>query len=198
MKTMHNTIMALSAAVLLGGCAHSINITPDSAKLASTQAQTKIDKVVGYYISEPNKALEVTTPAGGGDSVKYKPYADLEAGLQQALVNVFANAYPIKDIKDQAFLQGKDIAWVFTPTLTTNSSSRNNFFWPPTDFSVTIECTAVDAAQKPVWQTTVKADNDVVAVNAVIKDHGLAGKSAAEKALRQLQNQLQAAPEFRK
>lgn len=198
MNSLHSGLMALSVAVLCGGCAHPITIAPDLTRLTPDNAQPKIEKSVGYYISEQNKALRVTTPAGGGDSVEYAPYADLEPGLYRVLSNVFSAAYVVKDVKDLAFLQSKNIAWVFTPTLTTNSSSRNSFFWPPTDFSVTIDCTAADASQQQVWQTTVKADGDLIAVKEILKDHGLAGKSAAAKALTQFQGRLQAAPEFRK
>lgn len=198
MNVLRITLLMLSSTVFISGCAHPITIAPDLSKLPREQTQSKIERSVGYYISEQNKAVEVTTPAGGGDSVKYKPYADLEPGLYRVLSNVFTSVYPIKDTKDQAYLQSNNIAWIFTPTLTTNSSSRNHFFWPPTDFNLIIECTAADPTLKLVWQTSVKADNDVIAVKEILKDHGLAGKSAAEKALLHLQTQIQAASEFQK
>jgi hypothetical protein len=198
MTSIQNSLLALSIAVVCGGCAHPITIAPDLARITPDQTQQKIEKSVGYFISEQNKALRVTTPGGGGDSVEYAPYADLESGLYRVLSNVFGSVHMIKDTKDQAFLDSKNITWVFTPTITTNSSSRNSFFWPPTDFSVTLDCAAANAAKVEVWKTSIKADNDVIAVKEILKEHGLAGKSAATKALSQLQTQLQTAPEFRK
>lgn len=198
MKYLNGGLMALSLAVFLGGCAHPITISPNITKLQAASMQTKIDKSVGYYISEGNRALSVTTPAGGGDSVKYTPYADIESGLYAVLSNVFSNAYVVKDPKDRAFLQSKNISWIFTPTITTDSSSRNSFFWPPTDFTVTLDCIAADGSQQEVWRTHASANNDLIAVKETIKDHGLAGGSATEKALLQLQEQIVAAPEFRK
>jgi hypothetical protein len=198
MKSFFAGLLAIATALALGGCAHPITITPDLAKLPTESSQAKIDKAVGYYISEQNRALKVVTPAGGGDKVEYAPYADLESGLYRVLYNTFSAAYPVKYLQDQAFLKSKNIAWVFTPTITTNSSSRNSFFWPPTDFSVTIDVVSTDAAQQPVWKETIKADNDVIAVKDTLKEHGLAGRVAAEKALKMLQEKIQAAPEFRK
>ncbi len=198
MKSLQSGLLTIGVAMVCGGCAHPITISPDLAKIAPEATQPKIEKAVGYFISDQNKALEVTTPGGGGDSAKYTPYADLESGLYRVLSNSFNSAYAIKDVKDLAFMQSKNITWVFTPTITTTSSSRNNFFWPPTDFSVTIDCVATDSTQKEVWKTSVKADNDVVAVKDLLKDFGQAGKSAAGKALLQLQGQLISAPEFRK
>jgi hypothetical protein len=63
---------------------------------------------------------------------------------------------------------------------------------------MTLNCAATDTGQQPVRQTTINATGDLIAVKEILKDHRLVGKSAAEKALIQLQNQLQAAPEFRK
>ena len=198
MKSLYSSLMALCFAALFSGCSHPIKIAPDSTKLPVANAQSKVNASVGYFISEENRALRVTTPAGGGDSVTYAPYADLEPGLKQVLGNVFSAVYLVQDTKDQSFLKSNNISYIFKPTITTNSSSRNHFFWPPTDFSVTLECSATDAALKPVWSTTVKADNDLLSVKEIIKDHGLSGKSAATKALSQLQIQLQSAQEFRK
>lgn len=196
-KTLRNVFIAIGIGVL-SGCAHDITISPDLNKIAASSSQAPIGKPVGYYISAQDKALRVITPAGGGDKVEYAPYADFEAGLAKVLSNVFGSAQPVKDAKDQADLQSKNIAWVFTPTLTTNSSSRNSFFWPPTDFTVTLNCTAANSSQQQVWQTNISSSNDVIAVNDTLHDHGLAGKKAMEKALSQLQDQLLSAEQFRK
>ncbi len=196
MKSLRGALLVFAVAALCSGCAHQISISPNLGRIASDVVQPKIEKSVGYFISAQNRALEVTTPGGGGDSVRYLPYADLETGLARVLSNVFSAAYAVKDVKDQAYLQSKDITWIFTPTITTTSSSRNAFFWPPTDFSVSIDCVAADAAQHEIWKTTVTADGGLIAVSEIIKDHPLAAKTASEKALSALQMQIQGAPVF--
>ncbi len=197
MTSLKRFIFILVLIVLCSGCAHQVDIAPNLTVLTNENASPKIDKAVGYYISKESRALSVTTRAGGGDSVKYTPYADLEPGLNLVLSKVFTATYPVEDINDQAFLQSKNIAWVFTPTITTTSSSRNAFFWPPTDFSVTINCIATDNNQQQVWNNTVQADGDLIAVKEILKDHGLAGRSAAENALIKLQSELVTSPVFR-
>lgn len=194
MKSLKGALLIFVVAMFCGGCAHQFSISPNLDKIASDVVQPKIEQSVGYFISAQNRALEVTTPGGGGDSVKYFPYADLELGLARVLSNVFSTAYAVKDLEDQAYLQSKNIVFIFTPTITTTSSSRNFHFWPPTDFSVSIDCVAVDANQREVWKTSVTADGGLIAVRDILKDRALAAKTAGEKALSDLQNKIQATP----
>lgn len=196
---IRTSLLALTAVAFLAGCAHPITIAPDMSKLVRDEAaKPRVETQVGYFISEQNRALRVKTPAGGGDFVEYAPYADLETGLYRVLSNVFTNVHVVKNVQDKEFLTSKNISYLFTPTLTTTSSSRNSFFWPPTDFTVTIDCVAADDQTQQVWKTSVQEGNDVVAVKDTLADHGLAGKKAAEKALKKLQAELEAAPVFRK
>ena len=199
MRHVKGLLLLLTATVLFSsGCAHQIEIAPDLGKIMNENPTEKIDKAVGYYISAEKRQLSVTTPAGGGDSVKYNPYLVIEPGFNLILSKIFTAAYRIDDLNDQTFMQEKKIHWVFTPTISTNSSSRNAFFWPPTDFSMTINCIASDQDQAQIWNETVQADGDVIPVSEILKDHGLAGKSAAANALHKLYLKLQAAPEFRR
>lgn len=197
MRCLRWLMVALSAVFLFSGCAHKVDISPDLGQIIQQEPQAKINKAVGYYISPEKRQLSVTTPAGGGDSVKYNPYLDTEPGFNLILSKVFAASYRVDDIKDLAFLEEKNISWVFTPTITTDSSSRNAFFWPQTDFSMTINCIATDQSQKQVWNETVQADGDVIAVKETLQDHGLAGRSAAKNALQKFYLKLLEAPEFR-
>ena len=68
----------LSIALILGGCAHPITIAPDIASVGIVK-QRKSSKSIGYYFAE-SAEKEVTTAGGGGDSIRYKPYKDLETG----------------------------------------------------------------------------------------------------------------------
>ncbi len=193
---MKKLFILLVLILSVSGCAHKIDIVPTMTSITKGPSSPVIDTAVGYYISAENRALEVTTRAGGGDSVKYTPYADLEPGLNLVLSNVFSATYRIENINDMDFIREKNITWIFTPTIMTTSSSRNAFFWPPTDFTVTINCIATDNNQLQVWNSTVQADGDLIPVSEILKDFGLAGRSAAANALRKLLDELIAAPVF--
>lgn len=78
MKFSHRVFSSLLCAlalVTLAGCAHPVSIRSD---VAYPKGQAANSASVGYYISDSNRSLEVTTPAGGGDKIRYFPYRDLE------------------------------------------------------------------------------------------------------------------------
>src|SRR5436190_546409 len=87
-------------ALMAVGCAHRIDITPPLNTLQATSA-AKINKTVGYYISEADKAKEVTTPGGGGDRVTYQPYKESEPALNQVLSNIYVKVIPIRSLDDK-------------------------------------------------------------------------------------------------
>lgn len=190
--------IALGAIIAITGCAHPISIAPDLNSLNQNPGTTPIAKTVGYFISAEDRAKRVTTPAGGGDSVEYAPYADLEPGLYRTLGNVFSNVFVVKDLKDAEYLKSNNISIVFVPKIETTSSSRNHFFWPPTDFGVTMECKAVNAQGTQIWNTTVKTDGGLIPVKEILGDFGLAGKRASSEALKALATQMRSAPELSK
>jgi len=189
--------LLLAAFLGLSGCAHPIAISPNLGELPHTANGPPIQKKVGYYISDADRAKMVKSPGGGGDFVEYPLYANLEPGLYRALSNVFANVSVIKDKNDIRALTDSGVSLVFTPVITTTSSSRNIAFWPPTDFSVTIVCTATDVNGKQIWETSVTGVNDLTSVSTVIHDFGVTGRNASEAALRKLQKALEDAPELR-
>lgn len=117
---------------LLSGCAHPINISPDLAALSSNSSAEKIDKKITYYFTE-DLEKEVTTPGGGGDSVKYKPYKELDIGIYKVLSDKFKNVEVLKK-------SGEKINADYSAeiTISTNSSSSSALTWPPTLFGVNI------------------------------------------------------------
>jgi hypothetical protein len=177
------------------GCAHSITITPDIGSI-SASGINRIDKNVGYYISPEDLALQVVTPAGGGDKVKYFPYKESEPALKQLLSNVFREVHPLKSPGDAAFIASKNISYVFIPVITTDSSSRSSWIWPPSDFTVTLRCRATDAAGGAVWETTVAGEAHM-RLPDVSRDHSLAGKEAVKNAFSELQGKILSAEAFR-
>jgi hypothetical protein len=137
------------ACVFLLGCAHPISMNPDLA-LVSAASSKVIDKQVGYHIPDALRSLEVTTPGGGGDKVRYFPYRDIEPGLYKALAESFHSVSKIQNPKDLASLKNSGISLLITPELTTNSSSASAFTWPPTLFTVTLVCAITDSSGSPV------------------------------------------------
>ena len=88
MSRFAKLLLSLSVCLVLFGCAHPINMNPDLARIEAAGLKV-VDMQVGYHISDASKAVEVTTPGGGGDKVRYFPYRDLEPGFYKALGEVF-------------------------------------------------------------------------------------------------------------
>jgi len=183
------------AALLLVGCAHHITITPPLSALTAADT-TRIDKAVAYYIAPADRAREVTTPGGGGDKVTYLPYAQSEPALKRVLSNVFTKVMAIPSLDDKRYLADNAIAYVFVPTLSTDSSSDSAFTWPPTRFTVTLDCRAVDASGALVWQQRVTGEGRAE-FSEFKHDRGLAGWRAIQDAFQKLQGAISTASELR-
>lgn len=181
-------VMVLLSLVIGIGCAHQINIAPPLNTL-DVEGINKIDKNVGYYISPENLSKEVTTPGGGGDSVKYFPYKESEPALNKILSNIFVKVYPLASADDNQFILSNDISYVFIPKIETNSSSKSFVTWPPTNFSVSLACKALDSSGSVIWQKNV--EGVAVAEFSDFKhDFSLAAKRAVKKAFLMLQDEI--------
>ena len=80
-------------------------------------------------------SLEVTTPDGGGDNVRYYPYRDMDAGYAQMLGNVFSDVIKMQAPSGLAKLEA-DLDYVVQPEIMTSSGGSGLLTWPPTNFSV--------------------------------------------------------------
>lgn len=182
-KKIHQSWLGgLVASILLGGCAHSINVSPSMDAVAartSQAAQKKIGVSVGYYISEKNRQLEVTTPGGGGDNVRYYPYEALEVGYRAVLTSLYRDAAISNSDKPNS---NDRFDYVIEPTVITNSGSTGFFTWPPTNFSVDITNTIRDSSGRVV-ATPRAVGIGTAETGERLKDHGFAGRRAMEDAL---------------
>jgi len=185
----------LVATLFFVGCAHHITITPPLNLLTATDT-AKIDKTVAYYISPADRAREVTTPGGGGDKVTYQPYLQSEPALKRVLANVFTTVVAIPSLDDKKFVADNTIAYIFVPTLYTDSSSDSAFTWPPTRFTVTLDCRAIDGSGAVVWQKKVTGEGKAE-FSEFKNDRGLAGWRAIQAAFLNLQREITAATAFR-
>lgn len=196
MKRFLNTIFATLSCVFLFGCAHPINMNPELATVTAPAGAKVIDKKVAYFMSDALRKVEVTTPGGGGDKVRYFPYRDIEPGLYKALSEVFSGVTKLQNPMDTAALQANGISMLITPEVTTNSSSDSAFTWPPTQFSVNLVCTITDANRKPVQ--TVRVSGEGVATFSEFKNNlSLAAVRASNDALAKLVKALGESPELR-
>lgn len=180
--------MAVFSLFALVGCGHSINITPPMNTL-SNDGVVKIDKNVGYYISEENLIKEVTTPGGGGDKVKYFLYKESEPVLKAVLGNIFNKVVSVPAPNDAKFIADNKIAYVFTPEFTTDSSSSSPFTWPPTKFYMKIDCKAVDDGSKLLWQTVVEGEGEAE-YDEFKHDFSLAARRASQRTFMKLQEEI--------
>ncbi|MBS1209096.1 MAG: hypothetical protein H6R19_1494 [Proteobacteria bacterium] len=179
---------AIAATLLTTGCAHNINISPVAEAPKATAE--RVNKTVGMFISAEDRALEVVSPGGGGDKLSYLPYKDLEGPLFFTLSNVYSKVETLPGT-DAATVTGKNVSLVFSPKLTTTSSSSSAFTWPPTDFSVTIKMKAIDNAGKVLWEEAVTGNGK--AEFAEFKaDFPLAARRASKDALEQLEKLVRA------
>lgn len=176
------TLALLAVAFLTVGCAHPIIISPALSSVTNDAGESKkIDASVGYYISASSTNLEVTTPGGGGDSVRYYPYRDIESGYQRVLASVFRTVSKISSPASQS--PGNDkLDYVIEPVIITNSGSTGHFTWPPTNFSVDLSNNIRDASGQLV------ATSRVVGIGTAetserLSEYGIAGRRAMEDAL---------------
>jgi hypothetical protein len=187
---------AVSVLLACAGCAHPIVTTPDLAELRQETAKP-IGKNVGYYISKEDRDKQVTTSEGGGDKVSYYPYKELEPALQKSLSNVFNRVYRLDSPTDIQAIQAQSIAYVFVPTISTNSSSDSVLTWPPTHFTVALACKALDLQGKAVWERQFTGQG-TAEFNEFKADFSLAAKRASQSAFGQFQQAIVTDPEFRR
>jgi hypothetical protein len=188
-------VAVLALAFVVVGCAHQINITPPLNTLEAKDI-VKIDKAVGYYISAADRTKEVETPGGGGDKVKYLPYQESEPALKQVLSNLFTKVVSIPSLDDKQFIASNNVAYVFIPKIETDSASDSAFTWPPTRFTVTLDCRAVDSSGATVWQTKVGGQG-YAEFSEFKHDMSLSARRASRDAFLRLQQEISSAKEFR-
>lgn len=175
----------------LAGCAHPVVITPNVGKISLEAGQSnKIKANVGLFIPPEVMRLEVTTPGGGGDSVRYFPYRDMDSAYLHILINVFDGVTRLNASADSNELLRRGIKYIITPDLITNSGSTGLFTWPPTNFTVDLTTNIRDVSGKIVGSPRVVGNGHVAGFSDFNGDFGLAGRLAMEDALTKMQRAL--------
>ena len=177
-------LLASVILAILGGCAHPINVEPELGRISATTGQPLPIKV-GYFLPNDLVNLEVTTPGGGGDSVRYNPYASVSMGYQRMLSQVFSGVVSVASLADFQSRANGDVDYVLTPHIVTNSGGSNFFTWPPETFSVDLVSTIRDKSGNVVASPRVVGMGSAT-TSERIKDHGYSGRRAFEDALRKM------------
>ncbi len=195
---MRSLILAsvLTSTGLISACAHPLVISPDISQIVPEPSTQPIKKNVGYYISADKRALEVTTPGGGGDKVNYHPYADTETAFYKMLSTVFSNVTVLNSANDAEALGKGQLSYIIVPTFSTNSSSSGLVTWMPTDFSFQLSCNVSTASGVPVTNDSVNGKGHAD-TGELLKDFSLSGKRSAQDALLKSQRALLNDPKLR-
>jgi hypothetical protein len=189
LKKIRN-VAFLIAVFALSGCAHPIQIAPNSANIYRTPSDApKISATVGMVMPATLNSLEVTTPGGGGDNVRYFPYRDMEAGYEKMLSNVFENVVTVTS-SDSASLSRNGISFTVTPEVITDSGSTGFFTWPPTNFTVDMTTVVRDTNGKVLANPRVIGNGQATGFSDFKGDFGIAGRCAMEDALNKMQHAL--------
>lgn len=192
-KAVARAITGTVFALALVACAHPVKISP---QLTLTSDRSRlVDKKVGYRITDAQRALQVTSAGGGGDKISYYLYRDLESGLFDTLSSVFSAVYVLPDASSQQFIVDKNISFVFTPVMDSESSSKNVLMWNPTDFTLRLRASALDASGQEVWSRDFVGTGRAAAGGSLVETP--AAQAAAADVFGQLQRALLDEPVFR-
>jgi hypothetical protein len=180
--------MSLLCLVALGACAHPISIAPDLSKFDASGPSVK-SGTVGLYVSTEDRARQVITAGGGGDKISYYPYRDLESGIFKILGNVYERVIAVSSPTDVEALKKSGVSMVARPRITTQSSSESIVTWPPTFFQVQLSCTLTEVGGAQIAETFVTGTGNAE-FSEFKSDFSLAGKRAAEDALKKTQSAI--------
>lgn len=186
---MKKVLSLFAVITLLSGCAHPIDVAPNQTKLLPTTNTQKINARIAYYIPAELMSLEVTTPGGGGDNVRYKPYKAIEVGYAQILNNTFTNVHKLNTENDVKSATSENIDYIIQPVIITSSGSTGFFTWPPTNFTVDLTSEIKKLLNKKTTSIRVVGTGSSD-LSEQLLDHGITGKKAMEDALLKTQNSL--------
>jgi hypothetical protein len=188
--TLKRILTAGIAVILMAGCAHPINVAPNVTRLDRTSTtDPRIPANVGYYIPLEASSVEITTPGGGGDNVRYFPYQDIEAGFQKILSNVFTGVVKLTSITDPSGVSRDGIDYIIVPDVVTSSGGSGFFTWPPTSFTVDLTSNVRDRIGKIITSLRVVGTGSAE-TSERLTEHGIAGRRAMEDALLKMQASL--------
>ncbi len=179
-------------AITLSACAHPITINPSSTPQRN-EDHPYSTKLVGYVITDADRAKQVTTEGGGGDRVSYFPYKDLEKGIRDVLKSLYGDVILVQSPSDFEVFKRDGVALIYAPEIYTTSNSDSIFTWPPTQFSIDLSCTVTDSNGNILSRLRVTGQG-TASFSEFTSDFGLAGRRAAKDALEKLTTEIRSNP----
>ena len=187
---LFQTLSVIFFITLIAACSHPISISPIDKFDRNNPVS---NKNVAYVMTDEQRSQKVTTSGGGGDKVDYQPYRDLEKAIRDGLSSVYKNVIVVSSKNDtKAFIEN-EISFVFTPIITTTSSSESVFTWPPTNFDIDLNCSVINAAGTEITSFTVKGSGQAE-FSEFKSNFGLAGQRAASDLSQKLKERLLSDP----
>lgn len=182
MKIIHHKIRLIFRSVLffiliplVSACAHPITISP--IKTPERIEKNLSKKNAAYVMTEIDRNKQVTTNGGGGDKITYYPYRDTEKAIRDALRSVYSDVVAIKSLSDES-IKDSNISVIYTPVISTVSSSDSAFTWPPTYFRVELICNVNDTTGKELSLLKINGSGNAEFSEFKINT-GLAGSRAS-------------------
>ena len=192
MKLITHILSGFLTATLIG-CAHRITINPAHDSASSNPPVIK--KNVVYVLTDGDRQKEVITEGGGGDKVKYFPYRDLEKTIRDVLRSIYDGVYVVTSPNDKEALAKYKASFIFTPEISTSSSSPSVFTWPPTNFSIEATFNVTDVNGNLLARP--KATGVGQAEFKEFKSNfGLAGQRAAIDLAKKLEAEIRSSPKL--
>lgn len=188
-------IVSFILVTLITACAHPITIVPN--KTPERGAPSPSQKKAAYVMTESDRNKQVTSAGGGGDKVNYYPYRDVEKAIRDALRSIYADVIAISSSADFDLLKANDVSVIYTPVISTASSSDSAFTWPPTYFRVELACNVNDKEGKELSILKVTGNGSAEFSEFKINT-GLAGSRATSDLSEKFKQEILRHPELYK
>lgn len=182
-----------AAVAVLAACSHSITIEPQTMPTRTESSLVK--KRVAYVMSDTERQKEITTSGGGGDKVSYYPFRDFEKALRETLRSIYDDVTLLKSASDAAAVRESGAQLIFSPQITTTSSSPSLLTWPPTKFTFEVACSVTDPSGAVVVELRV-AGQGTSEFDEFKGDTGLSGKRATAQAMQKLREEIMGNPKL--
>lgn len=185
-------LLAFALPLLLVACAHPVSVQPDIRALTEA-AGPRLPIALALHVAPEDSEREVTTAGGGGDSIRYFLYRDLEGAMVLALSRVFEKVVVVRRMLAGDELARDGFQLAVQPRFISASGSNSAFTWPPTFFSLSVTAAFIDAGGRTV--SLIQESGSGKAEFAEFRTAtGLAGQRAAADLLNRLAERLRKDP----
>jgi hypothetical protein len=169
-------------------CSQLIVISPHASTTPS-EGSKKVPKKVGMFISDANLAAETRHPHGGGDTVVYLPYRDLETPIFRVLQQSFQDAARLNDLND-SIITTDSLSILAIPKIETTSTSGIFGMWAPNEFSVTIRCEFLSATTRAPIVEISATGKGTARAGELMNETSLAARRATQEAIEKFRQVL--------